>query len=137
MALLPSQAWWRWTAFADRWESPLIPWSGRPSCLPCGGGWVFPASSGASGWGADRLAGGPARDSVPRAVRLARRGFDRWPCGSPLPLPAREEVAREAFWETLPLYLWDQNRGGTLENQQDTKLNGDSVTDSVTLIQIG
>lgn len=89
-------------------------------------------------WGAGCLAGGLVQDSVLWVARPARRGFDRWPRGSPpLLLLAQEEAAQEAFWETPPLYLQDENRGDTLENHQEADLNGDGVTDSVTLIHDG
>lgn len=136
MASLPSQGWWRLTAFADHWESPLIPWIGHPACPSCDGGSVFPVSPGVPDSGAGFPAGGLVQDSVLWVARPARRGFDRWPRGSP-PLLPLEEAARGAFWETPPLYLQDENRGDTLDNHQEADLNGDGATDSVTLIHDG
>lgn len=134
--MLPSQVWWRWTAFAAHGGSPLIPWSGRPFCQPCGGGPFCPASPCATGWGADRPAGGPVQDSGPWEARPARRGSDRWPRGSPQLLAAQEEAALEASWETRPLYLQDENSGKSSERHQETNLNGDGLTHCVALIHI-
>lgn len=58
-------------------------------------------------WGGDCPAGGLVQDSGPWE---ALRDFDHWAHGSPLLLPAQEEAALEASWETLPLYLQDQKQ---------------------------
>lgn len=85
------------------------------------------------GWGADC----PAEDSGPRAARLARRGSDRWPRGSRPPLPAQEEAAREASWETLPLYLQQPEQQKDVRTRtRESEPSCDGVTHCVALIHI-
>ena len=96
------------------------------------------APTGERGWEADSPAGAPVQDSAPWGGRLARRGSDRWPRGSPPrpPLPAPEEAAPTASWETRRLYLQKGISEQTLEDPQDRSCRL-MVEHTVALIHIG